>query len=64
MAKRRLSADLVRTTSGVPIGSPCYYDRTGEVFVRQWRATGARDPETLMIMGFGEPELALLDADE
>ncbi len=47
-----------------PTGSDCWYDRTGETFVRQWRVTGTRDPETLAIMGFGEPELALLAADE
>ncbi len=47
-----------------PTGSACYYDRSGETFVRQWRATGARDPETLAVLGFGEPELALLAADE
>ena len=47
-----------------PTGSDCYYDRTGETFVRTWRATGTRDPETLAVLGFGEPELALLAADE
>ena len=47
-----------------PTGRDCYYDRGGETFVRQWRATGTRDPETLAVLGFGEPELALLDADE
>jgi hypothetical protein len=47
-----------------PTGSDCYYDRSGETFVRQWRATGTRDPETLAVLGFGAPELALLGADE
>ncbi len=47
-----------------PTGHDCYYDRTGETFVRTWRATGTRDPETLAVLGFGAPELALLDADE
>ena len=47
-----------------PTGSACYYDRSGETFVRQWRATGTRDPETLAVLGFGAPELALLAADE
>ena len=47
-----------------PTGSDCWYDRTGETFVAQWRATGTRDPALLAIMGFDEPELALLEADE
>ncbi len=47
-----------------PTGSDCYYDRTGETFVRTWRAAGTRNPETLAVLGFGAPELALLEADE
>lgn len=45
-------------------GNAIWFERGGEGWVRQWRATGTRDPETLAIMGLHEPELALLDADD
>ncbi len=67
-ARRMLGIDYrrigQRPDPARPTGSDCYYDRTGETFVRQWRATGTRDPETLAVLGFGAPELALLDADD
>jgi len=45
------------------VGSDCWYDRSGETFVRQWWLIGTRDPETLALLGLGLPELALLDAE-
>jgi hypothetical protein len=35
-----------------------------EAWLLAWREAGTRDPELLAVMGLGEPELRLLDADE
>ena len=47
-----------------PTGGACYYDRSSETFVRQWRATGTTDPATRALAGLYAAELALLAADD
>jgi hypothetical protein len=53
---------------GLPPGEPdprvLGGEWAAEEFVRLWRAHGTRDPAALALLGFGQPELALLAADE